>query len=128
MDHNLSETFLDTGEVCDVIEDTPWLNIYSDNDRVFDYFVPYNLFVNPLVRISGEPDNRIPFVAPSEFDYPHYFLAENENFVDDKLYLKKRIEGKIEKLNVCFKFTKIFQNEETTLFNKNAYFRRARTQ
>ena len=43
MDHSLSETFLDTGEVCDVIKDTPWLNIYSDNDRQVMVIEAYNL-------------------------------------------------------------------------------------
>jgi len=43
MDHSLSETVLDTGEVCDVIEDTPWLNIYSDNDRQVMVIEAYNL-------------------------------------------------------------------------------------
>lgn len=43
LDHSLSETFLDTGEVCDVIEDSPWLNIYADNDRQVMVVEAYNL-------------------------------------------------------------------------------------
>tara|TARA_B100001115_G_C15843470_1_gene423701 strand:- start:1450 stop:3786 length:2337 start_codon:yes stop_codon:yes gene_type:complete len=43
LDHSLSETILDTGEVCDVIEDAPWLNIYSDNDRQVMVVEAYNL-------------------------------------------------------------------------------------
>ncbi|MBJ24411.1 MAG: hypothetical protein CMB64_07060 [Euryarchaeota archaeon] len=43
LDHSLSETVLDTGEICDVIEDSPWLNIYSDNDRQEMVVEAYNL-------------------------------------------------------------------------------------
>ncbi|HJM44599.1 MAG TPA: small multi-drug export protein [Candidatus Poseidoniaceae archaeon] len=54
MDHSLSETFLDTGEVCDVIEDTPWLNIYSDNDRQVMVIEAYNLNDSTLYELQWQ--------------------------------------------------------------------------
>lgn len=54
LDHNLSETFLDTGEVCDVIEDAPWLNIYSDNDRQVMVVEAYNLNLTKTYELQWE--------------------------------------------------------------------------
>ncbi|CAI8268487.1 MAG: Uncharacterised protein [Methanobacteriota archaeon] len=54
LDHNLSETFLDTGEVCDVIEDAPWLNIYSDNDRQVMVIEAYNLNQSTLYELQWQ--------------------------------------------------------------------------
>ncbi len=54
MDHTLSETFLDTGEVCDVIENAPWLNIYSDNDRQVMVVEAYNLNSSTLYELQWE--------------------------------------------------------------------------
>ena len=52
VDHTLSETLLDTGEVCDLIEDAPWLNIYSDNDRQVMVVESYNLNLTKTYRTS----------------------------------------------------------------------------
>ena len=54
MDHRLSETFLDTGEVCDVIEDSPWLNIYSDNDRQVMVVEAYNLNASTMYELQWQ--------------------------------------------------------------------------
>lgn len=54
IDHALSETFLDTGEVCDLIEDAPWLNIYSDNDRQVMVVESYNLNLTKTYELQWE--------------------------------------------------------------------------
>ena len=36
LDHKASQTFLDTGEECEDIEETPWIHIYPEND--LEYF------------------------------------------------------------------------------------------
>ena len=54
VDHTLSETLLDTGEVCDLIEDAPWLNIYSDNDRQVMVVESYNLNLTKTYELKWE--------------------------------------------------------------------------
>mgnify|MGYP002855297748 FL=1 len=43
LDHKASETFLDTGEECEDIEDTPWIHIFPENDLEYMSLAGHNL-------------------------------------------------------------------------------------
>ena len=60
LDHKASETFLDTGEECEDIEDTPWIHIFPENDfqllrlpRFFIRFFRKFLLYRPIRKIFG---------------------------------------------------------------------------
>lgn len=105
---------------------TLWVPNILQSDRTFDYFVPYDLFNNPLAsqrdtnnlfRAEQSKNMNIitefeyDFVAPNDFDYPQYILAKSEAFTLDKISLKQLLSGKIDKLNACFKFSSVFKEE-----------------
>lgn len=105
---------------------TLWIPNVLESDRTFEYFVPYDLFNNPLYTArennsifkaeQGKNEDVITeyeyeFVAPNDFDFPQYILAKTEAFTLDKLSLKQMLSGKIEKLNACFKFSRVFKDE-----------------
>ena len=43
LDHKASETFLDTGEECEDIADTPWIHIFPENDLEYMSLAGHNL-------------------------------------------------------------------------------------
>ncbi len=43
LDHKASQTFLDTGEECEDIEDTPWIHIFPENDLEYMSLAGHNL-------------------------------------------------------------------------------------
>ncbi len=43
LDHKASETFLDTGEECEDIEDKPWIHIFPENDLEYMSLAGHNL-------------------------------------------------------------------------------------
>ncbi len=43
LDHKASQTFLDTGEECEDIEDTPWIHIFPENDLEYLSLAGHNL-------------------------------------------------------------------------------------
>lgn len=105
---------------------TLWVPNVLQSERTFEYFVPYDLFKNPLA--SQRDTNKIfkaeqgknmdivtefeyDYVAPNDFDYPQYILAKSDAFILDKISLKELLRGKIDKLNACFKFSRVFQDE-----------------
>lgn len=119
---------------------TLWVPNNYDSERTFQYFVPFELFDNPLYntreteninliernRVSNisEIQNVITeyeyeYTAPNDFDYPQYILAESTSYTLDKVILKQVVSGKVEKLNSCFKFSNVFSEEPSNDLDMN---------
>ena len=126
LDHKASQTFLDTGEECEDIEETPWIHIYPENDLEYFSLAGHNLvdgyammnytiteIDNDWAGISEEvvkevEDGRSYFEAPYETlgvgEYQIYFEVTifnnsdiaNASVVEDGAKISKAIDFELE--------------------------------